>query len=130
MLWKSCARAEQRAAIPRTPARRAQIAGVVSWQVAARTARAEPGSFSSSGAGATLPDCVPGDSIWAMFGAEEDVVVVQTVRNLFQWPVMVISPDPEVYRPALAHLDRDGSHRRRLQLLAAAAETTVTRTAT
>ncbi|GHH79657.1 hypothetical protein [Promicromonospora soli] len=76
----------------------ALIAGVVAWQVAARTAGVERGSFSTSGAGTTLPDCVPGDSIWAMFGGEEDVVVVQTVRNPSQWPVMVISTDPEVYR--------------------------------
>lgn len=76
----------------------ALIAGLVAWQVAARTARVEPGSLSSSGAGATLPDCVPGDSMWAMFGSDVDVVVVQTVRNPSQWPVMVISTDPEVYR--------------------------------
>jgi hypothetical protein len=33
-----------------------------------------------------------------MFGAEEDVVVVQTVRNPSRWPVTVISTDPDVYR--------------------------------
>lgn len=76
----------------------ALIAGVVAWLVAALTARVEPGSASNSGAGATLPDCVPSDDIWSMFGNDEDVVVLQTVRNASPWPVTVISTDPDAYR--------------------------------
>ena len=77
----------------------ALVVSVVAWQLAARTAEVEPGSFSNSGAGATLPDCVPSDSgIWSMFGTDEDVVVLQTVRNFSPWPVTVISTDPEAYR--------------------------------
>lgn len=77
----------------------ALVAGVVAWQLAARTAEVELGSFSNSGAGATLPDCVPSDSgIWSMFGTDEDVVVLQTVHNPSPWPVTVISTDPEAYR--------------------------------
>ncbi len=75
------------------------VAGVVAWQLAARATVVEPGSSSNSGAGATLPDCVPSDSgIWSMFGNDEDVVVLQTVRNPSRWPVTVISTNPEAYR--------------------------------
>lgn len=77
----------------------ALLVGVVAWQLVARTvARVELGSFSHNGAGATLPDCVPGDGTWSMFGYDEDVVVVQNVRNPSPWPVMVISADPDAYR--------------------------------
>lgn len=74
------------------------VAGVVAWQIAARTSEVELGSASNSGAGATLPGCVPADEIWSMFGNDEDAVVVQTVRNPSPWPVTVISTDPEAYR--------------------------------
>lgn len=74
------------------------LAGIGAWQVAAWTTMVEPGSMSNSGAGATLPDCVPSDDTWAMFGTEEDTVVVQTVRNSSRWPVTLISTDPEAYR--------------------------------
>jgi hypothetical protein len=74
------------------------ITGIGAWQVAAWTTVVGPGSMSDSGAGATLPDCVPGDDIWAMFGTEEDAVVLQTVRNSSRWPVTLISTDPEAYR--------------------------------
>jgi hypothetical protein len=77
----------------------ALFAGFVAWQIAARTSEVEPGSSSNSGAGATLPDCVPSDDdIWSMFGNDEDVVVLQTVRNPSPWPVTVISTNPEAYR--------------------------------
>lgn len=76
----------------------ALVAGIAAWQIAARTAEVEPGSSSNSGAGATLPGCVPSDDIWSMFGNDEDVVVLQTVRNPSPWPVTVISTDPEAYR--------------------------------
>ncbi len=76
----------------------ALVAGAVAWQIAARTTEVEPGSFSNRGAGATLPDCVPSDDIWSMFGNDEDVVVLQTVRNSSPWPVTVISTDPGAYR--------------------------------
>jgi hypothetical protein len=74
--------------------------GLVGWQIAARTSVVEPGSSSHSGAGATLPDCVPhvDDAIWSMFGNDEEVVVLQTVRNPSRWPVTVISTNPEAYR--------------------------------
>jgi len=73
--------------------------GLVVWQVAARTSEVESGSYSNSGAGATLPDCIPADGdIWSMFGTDEDVVVLQTVRNPSRWPVTVISTNPEAYR--------------------------------
>ncbi|MGW2093744.1 hypothetical protein [Promicromonospora sukumoe] len=74
------------------------VAGVAAWQVAARTARVEPGSFYSTGTGARLPDCVPGDAIWAMFGTDEGVVLAQAVRNPSPWPVTVSSTDPHVFR--------------------------------
>ncbi|PUB27928.1 hypothetical protein C8K30_104381 [Promicromonospora sp. AC04] len=74
------------------------VAGAAAWQVAARTAQVELGSASNSGAGATLPDCVPSDGLWAMFGTDEDVVLVQTVRNPSRWPITVISRESEVYR--------------------------------
>ena len=75
------------------------VAGVVAWQIAARTTEVEPGSFSNSGAGATLPDCVPSENgIWSMFGTDEDVVVLQTVFNPSPWPVTVVSTEPEAYR--------------------------------
>ncbi len=74
------------------------VAGAAAWQVAARTARVEPGSFYSTGTGARLPDCVPGDAIWAMFGTDEDVVLAQAVRNPSRWPVTVSSTDPHVFR--------------------------------
>lgn len=76
----------------------ALVAAFVAWQIAARTTEVEPGSASNSGAGATLPDCVPDGGIWSMFGTDEDVVVLQTVRNPSRWPVTVISTDPEAYR--------------------------------
>lgn len=78
----------------------ALLAGITTWQIAARSSDVVPGSLASSGAGATLPDCVPdfGDSIWAMFGKDEHVAVVQTVRNDAQWPVTLISTDPDAYR--------------------------------
>jgi len=77
----------------------ALIAGLAAWQLAARATEVEPGAFSNSGAGATLPDCVPDESgIWSMFGTDEDVVVLQTVSNPSPWPVTVISTDPEAYR--------------------------------
>lgn len=93
----------------RRPRRRARMTGLVvagvlvavvaGWQVAARTTEVELGSFSNSGAGATLPDCIPSDSgIWSMFGNDQDVVVLQTVRNSSRWPVTVISTNPEAYR--------------------------------
>jgi hypothetical protein len=33
-----------------------------------------------------------------MFGTDEEVVVLQTVRNPSRWPVTVISTNPEAYR--------------------------------
>lgn len=74
------------------------VAGVAAWQIAARTAVVELGSMSSTGTGATLPDCVPGEDPWVMFGSDEDVVLVQTVQNSSRWPVTVISADPDVFR--------------------------------
>ncbi|MFI2365555.1 hypothetical protein [Promicromonospora sp. NPDC019610] len=76
----------------------ALVAGVAAWQAVARTAVVEPGSWGNSGAGATLPDCVPGEDLWAMFGTDEDVVLVQSVRNASRWPVTVISTNPDVFR--------------------------------
>ncbi|WP_285108028.1 hypothetical protein [Promicromonospora sp. MEB111] len=76
----------------------ALVAGVAAWQIAARTAVVELGSGSSTGNGATLPDCVPGEDPWVMFGTDEDVVLVQTVRNSSRWPVTVISTNPDVFR--------------------------------
>lgn len=76
----------------------ALVAGVAAWQIAARTAVVELGSGSSTGAAATLPDCVPGEGLWALFGTDEDVVLVQTVRNASPWPVTVISTNPDVFR--------------------------------
>ncbi|MFJ3407900.1 hypothetical protein [Promicromonospora sp. NPDC090134] len=76
----------------------ALVAGVAAWQIAARTAVVGLGSGSHSGAGATLPDCVPGEGLWALFGTDEDVVLVQTVRNASPWPVTVISTIPDVFR--------------------------------
>jgi hypothetical protein len=76
----------------------ALLAGIGAWQVAAWTTVVEPGSLSNHGAGASLPDCVPSEDIWAMFGADEDVVVVQSVRNSSRWPVTLTSTDPEMYR--------------------------------
>lgn len=74
------------------------VAGLAAWQIAARTTEVEPGSSSHRGAGASLPDCVPFDDIWAMFGNDEDVVAVQAVRNSSPWPVTVMSTNPEAYR--------------------------------
>jgi hypothetical protein len=76
----------------------ALLVGIGAWQGVARIGRIETGSASNSGAGMSLPSCVPSGEIWAMFGRDEDVVVVQTVRNPSLWPVTVTSTEPDVVR--------------------------------
>jgi hypothetical protein len=76
----------------------ALLVGIAAWQGVARIGRVETGSASNGGAGMALPSCVPSGDMWAMFGSEEDVVVVQTVRNPSPWPVTVTSTEPDVVR--------------------------------
>jgi hypothetical protein len=72
--------------------------GIAAWQGVARIGRVETGSASNGGAGMSLPSCVPSGDVWAIFGRDEDVVVVQTVRNPSLWPVTVTSTEPDVIR--------------------------------
>ena len=76
----------------------ALFVGIAAWQGVARIGRIETGSASNAGAAMSLPSCVPGGDNWAMFGRDEDVVVVQTVRNPSMWPVTVTTTEPDVIR--------------------------------
>lgn len=74
------------------------LLGVTAWQVAARTARIEPGGVSWVDGGLVVPDCVPTGNLWASFDEDEEVLAAQTIRNSSPFPVTVTSQDPATHR--------------------------------
>ncbi|MFE5342534.1 hypothetical protein ACFQ80_20095 [Isoptericola sp. NPDC056578] len=68
------------------------------WWGLSASADVELGSMSSSGAGYRDECTYPDEGFWALFAADQDVAVVQTVRNDARWPITVTSLLPDVFR--------------------------------
>jgi len=68
------------------------------WWGLSASAGVELGSVSSTGAGFTDECTYPDEGLWALFAADQDVAVVQTVRNDARWPITVTSLLPDVFR--------------------------------
>ena len=74
------------------------VLSLVAWWALSSSAEVRIGSFSSTGAGYT-DDCAYADEdFWAVFAQDQDVAVVQTVRNDSRWPLEVTSLLPDVFR--------------------------------
>ncbi|MFE5308466.1 hypothetical protein [Isoptericola sp. NPDC056605] len=68
------------------------------WWGLSASADVELGSMYSSGAGYRDECTYPDEGFWALFAADQDVAVVQTVRNDARWPITVTSLLPDVFR--------------------------------
>ncbi|MFE5337125.1 hypothetical protein ACFQ8E_14530 [Isoptericola sp. NPDC056573] len=73
-------------------------AAIGGWWGLSASADVELGSMYSSGAGYRDECTYPDEGFWALFAADQDVAVVQTVRNDARWPITVTSLLPDVFR--------------------------------
>jgi hypothetical protein len=72
--------------------------GGACWWALSASADVELGSMYSSGAGVRDECTYPDEDFWALFAGDQDVAVVQTVRNTARWPITATSLLPDVFR--------------------------------